>query len=244
MSKIKLPAVTLLVAETRCHDLMARTLNHALQFIEPAEVVVCSDNFNALRIPGAHHVTIPDWPTKLHWERFIWTGAWVLVNTPFCLFMEWDAGVWNPAAWSADFMSADYIGAPWWYTDGKNVGNGGLSMRSKRLMDILRRNPERFQVREPGDDTLSRVYRPQLEQEFNCKWAKDSVAREFSYESGVLYLDQVPFGYHAMRNWVHVLDQQELVTRTKMAAKNRYIRSTSMLQQLYAAMPALREMAA
>ena len=56
------------------------------------------------------------------------------INTDFCLVVQYDGKVSDPDLWNDDFLNYDYIGAAW--TDGY-VGNGGFTLRSKKLYDAL-----------------------------------------------------------------------------------------------------------
>jgi hypothetical protein len=64
-------------------------------------------------------------------------GLSELINTEFCLIIQWDGFIINPNLWTNDFLNYDYIGAPWDHASSKNrVGNGGFSLRSKKFLDI------------------------------------------------------------------------------------------------------------
>jgi len=92
-----------------------------------------------------------------------------------------DGYIQNPGAWRDDWLEYDYIGASWWYKDSMNVGNGGFSLRSRRLihlcsqLDLKRYHPE--------DDVLCRELRPWLEKEYGIKFAPVEVADRFSIEA-------------------------------------------------------------
>lgn len=236
--KLALPDVTLIITETRSHALMKRTVDDALRKVDFGHVVICADQFNTLRVPGARHVMVTDWASKLEWEQFIWKATHLYVPTSHAMFMEWDAGIVDPAMWHGGFLAYDYIGAPWWYRDGRNVGNGGLHLRSKNLMHFLAMNADAFPCKEPGDDVLCRQYRPTLEKA-GFRWAPESLAHQFSFECA----PPSPagnFGFHAMRNWPKVLGREELLTRTRLALESPYIRGTDMVQQLFAVAPWLK----
>ena len=60
------------------------------------------------------------------------------ITTEFCLCVQWDGWIVNPEKWKDEFLNYDYIGAPWipeWNYD--KGGNGGFSLRSKRLLNVL-----------------------------------------------------------------------------------------------------------
>ncbi|MFM6811478.1 MAG: DUF5672 family protein, partial [Dolichospermum sp.] len=74
------------------------------------------------------------------------------IETEFCLVTQGDGFIINPQFWSEEFLNYDYIGAPWRKQShlvnsqgqtvnildlNKNrVGNGGFSLRSKRLLEL------------------------------------------------------------------------------------------------------------
>lgn len=62
------------------------------------------------------------------------------VHTDHCLVVQWDGYVLNPYAWTPHFLKYDYIGAPWNAVP-MVVGNGGFSLRSKKLLELLAKNP-------------------------------------------------------------------------------------------------------
>jgi predicted O-methyltransferase YrrM len=68
------------------------------------------------------------------------------IVTEFAFSVHRDGFVISPDRWTDEFLKYDYIGAPWkataHYTDKNHrVGNGGVSIRSKRLMDIVQKLP-------------------------------------------------------------------------------------------------------
>ena len=67
------------------------------------------------------------------------------VDSDFALTIQHDGFIINPNAWRDDFLDYDYIGAPWpWREQGFvtpfgehiSVGNGGFSLRSKKLLEL------------------------------------------------------------------------------------------------------------
>ena len=73
------------------------------------------------------------------------------------LLIQWDGYVVNPEAWDPAFLGCDYLGAKWyWHDDGMRVGNGGFSLRSRRLLDALAGSAHRAR-RSRGHDDLPHV---------------------------------------------------------------------------------------
>lgn len=94
-----------------------------------------------------------------------------------------DGYIVNPNAWQDEFLEYDFTGATWWYKDGMNCGNGGFSLRSKKLIKFLSEIPEQsFKAFHPEDDVICRQIRPYLEDN-GLKFAPDHIANKFSIEA-------------------------------------------------------------
>lgn len=117
--------------------------------------------------------------SKEAYSRFILKELHKYINTPYALIVQHDGYIKNPEAWLNEFMQYDYIGATWWYKDGKNVGNGGFSLRSKKLLELTPSLPTT--KTHPEDEVICRDCRYYLEQR-GIKFAPDELADKFSYE--------------------------------------------------------------
>jgi hypothetical protein len=81
------------------------------------------------------------------------------------LLVQWDGYVCNPDAWDPAFLDCDYIGAKWfWHNDAMRVGNGGFSLRSRRLLEALQ--DPRIALSVVEDETICRTFRPLLERDY------------------------------------------------------------------------------
>ena len=138
-----------------------------------------------------------------------------VVATDFTLVVQWDGFAVNAEAWDRRFFRYDYVGACWlWMWGGSRfshwrgpiVGNGGFSLRSRRLFDALLKidlkwRPEEWQADPridqpeffvtgannakhiPEDLIISLWYRKTLETEFGIKFCPPRLANKFSVES-------------------------------------------------------------
>lgn len=231
---LKLPDVTLVLIETRCHELGKLAIRDCLRKVEFGEVLIFSDK--KFGVPGATEIEVEDWDTKLGWSEFLWLKAPAYVKTSQALLIQWDSWVFNPDCWRDEFATFDHIGPPWWYTDGYNVGNTGFSLRSQELMRWLAANPSKYPVSDPEDMALSRLHRRGLEID-GFKYAPDETALDFAFECVRRSLASQHFGFHALRNWPAVLTVEELSERTLLALQNQYIVSSGMLKQFGAGPP-------
>lgn len=77
------------------------------------------------------------------YSRFVLHRLIDYVDTPFCLLVQSDGFVLNAEHWQDAFLTHDYIGAPWPAAWGiaSRVGNGGFSLRSRRLLELTRELP-------------------------------------------------------------------------------------------------------
>lgn len=102
------------------------------------------------------------------------------VETDFVLVIQYDGFILNPESWTDEFLNYDYIGAPWWYEDENNVGNGGFSLRSKKLLDVLYHD-ESIVEHHPEDHHIARTYGNYLRSK-GIVFAPESIASKFSIE--------------------------------------------------------------
>lgn len=120
------------------------------------------------------------------------------VRTSHCLIVQWDGFILNPSAWNEAFMACDYIGAPWpQFNDGHDVGNGGFSLRSTRLM-LGAREPQFVDTGASEDVVIARINRPWLESERGLRFADRALASAFAFERD--HDVASPFGFHGVFN--------------------------------------------
>jgi hypothetical protein len=118
------------------------------------------------------------------------------VDTSHCLIVQWDGYVIDGSRWRSEFLAYDYMGARWpQFDDGHDVGNGGFSLRSKRLMEACLHRE--FMPIHPEDLAIGRKNRPWLEAK-GMRFAPRDLADAFSAErTGNL---ETSFGYHGVFN--------------------------------------------
>jgi ADP-heptose:LPS heptosyltransferase len=146
-----------------------------------------------LDIDGIETVMIPTIKNKKEYSDFCIKELHKHFDTSHCLLVQWDGYILDGEQWKEEFLEYDYIGAPWLYTDGRNVGNGGFSLRSKKLQNILA-NDDSIKPLHPEDDAIARTYRPYLEEKYNIKFADEKLAESFSFE--LREPNQKTFGFH------------------------------------------------
>jgi len=133
------------------------------------------------------------------------------IETDFALIIQYDGFILNPAAWDDEYLKHDYIGAPLWVEDKLVVGNGGFSLRSKKLLDILQNDTiisiedvPSHKYAENEDWIISVIKREYLEG-LGVKFAPVELAHKFSFEKnkeyGAHWSGQ--FGFHGLK-WTDI----------------------------------------
>ena len=201
--------VTLVCIDTANHALALRALDRCRAGVHFARTAFLTDALPAdLGVPaGVEIVPIPTIASRDEYSRFVLKELVHHVETSHALVVQWDGYVANAQAWEDAFLTADYIGARWfWFDDGMRVGNGGFSLRSRRLLEGLA--DPRIDLVEAEDLTIGRTYRPLLEREFGIVFADEAMADRFAFEAA--YPIGTPFGFHGLFNFCRVVPPGEL----------------------------------
>ena len=175
-----LPQVTMIAITDRDYGNTIDAIIKSLKLIKPARTILFADVY--FENPLFECIVIEPLRSARKYNEFVtWQLGKYPIDTSHILLIQYDGFVLNASAWTDEFLEYDYIGAPWCYTDGRNVGNGGFSMRSKRLHDVLSTDPT-IELGSPEDEIICRYYRNYLEKTHGIKYAPEALAHRFSYE--------------------------------------------------------------
>lgn len=186
------------------------------------KILTNRDGVAAARRADFAAVQIPTLNTIDAYSRFMVEEVSSHVKSDQYLVFQWDGFVLNPHLWWDGFLEYDYIGAPWppQYRPAPNlkVGNGGFSLRSRRLSAALPK-VSKINTGVPEDVYIA----DQLLSNSNLaefKSAPSSVARHFSVEHQSYLpvagpLSAVPgtgtLGFHGWFNFHLAFDDGALV---------------------------------
>ena len=202
-----LPSVTLCAVDCLNPALALRALDICGLQCNFGDVLFLSDTAKENHLDGCRMVEIPRIGSVTEYSRFVLKELGKYCHTEHLLLVQWDGYIINPQSWRSEFLEYDYIGAPWgWYQDNHRVGNGGFSLRSRRLLDALL--DEDIVDVDPEDEAIGRRYRPLLESKYGIRFATEELAEAFSYETTHPKGD--PFGFHGLFHMWSVLPQMEL----------------------------------
>jgi hypothetical protein len=206
MSRLELPSVTLCAATSVNVEATMAAIARSADQIVFGEVILFTDATPRNAPAGTRIVRIPRLRTGADYSNFVLGGLAPHVRTDHCLIVQWDGFVLNAAQWDASFLDFDYIGARWpQFDDGRDVGNGGFSLRSSRLLEACR-SPE-FVRSHPEDVAICRTNRFLLEERFGMRFANAGVAERFSFERAKGHGQA--FGFHGVFNMILAVGEDE-----------------------------------
>ena len=206
---LELPGVTLACVDTLNQALALRALDRSRERIRFARSLLLTDRLPAglAAPPGIEVSPIAPLASREAYSEFVLKHLLPHVATPHVLLVQWDGYVVNPQAWDPAFAQVDYLGARWfWHQDGHDVGNGGFSLRSRRLLEALQ--DPRIALVDAEDTTIGRTFRELLEREHGIRFATASLADRFAFEAA--YPVGRPFGFHGLYNFCRVVPPAEL----------------------------------
>jgi hypothetical protein len=216
--KLSLPSVTLITVASRDIDQTNLVLSHSIEQIDFGAIKMLCSSLPVSRDNRVAYLPIPQ-IDYLGYQRFMIESLNAYVQTDHCLVIQADGFILDPTRWRSGFLEYDYIGAPWpevvkiiglpeqslLKLDKNPVGNGGFSLRSKRLLEktsALRFDGLNFQLK--VEDILICHHLYDNMRDAGIQFAPPEVAALFSIENkSGLYgqsFDSV-FGFHG-KHWL------------------------------------------
>jgi hypothetical protein len=199
--RLKLPQVTICAVTSVNVKATMRALEASLGQIAFAECLLLTDADLLSDNREIRVVPIERIGSSAAYSDFVLNQLVDHVDTSHCLIVQWDGHVLDAGRWASAFLDYDYIGASWpQFDDGYDVGNGGFSLRSRRLMEVCRTSG--FRQIHPEDLAIGRINR-QLLEERGMRFAPRHLADRFAAERAGNV--QETFGYHGVFNMPQAL---------------------------------------
>lgn len=191
-ARLHLPQVTICAVSSVNVAATIRALETTLAQVDVPAALLFTDSHVQPDHPGITVVPIAPITSSRAYSDFLLAQLVDYVETSHCLVIQWDGHVLDASRWLPDFLDHDYIGASWpQFPDGHDVGNGGFSLRSRRLMQLCR-DPA-FQPSHPEDVAIARINRDWLEGQ-GMSFAPRELADRFAAERAGDVM--ASFGYH------------------------------------------------
>lgn len=201
MDRLELPAVTLCAVSSVNLRATLAALRSCLDQADFAECLLFTDAAGLAADPAIRIVPIERLSSSQDYSRFILRELADHIRTDHCLIVQWDGFILDARQWTPDFLEFDYIGAPWpQFSDGHDVGNGGFSLRSRKLLEACR--DQLFREEHPEDIAICRTNRALLESKHGIRFADRSAADRFAVERAPA---GPTFGFHGIFNMSEAL---------------------------------------
>ena len=209
--KLLLQDVTLLTATSVDIDDAQLSMRISLHNIKFGAAKLLSSALPKEKYPDIEYISIPVMNGIEDYNRFIIEDLHKYFSTSHCLIVQSDSFVVNSNIWKNKFLEYDYIGAPWpkkmeinpnltLYFKEKFVGNGGFSLRSRKLVETTSKiNFKSLDFPFKNEDVIICHYLYEKMLEKGIRFASPELAAQFSMEdSGRLYGQNVNtvFGFH------------------------------------------------
>ncbi len=199
---LALPDVTLVCVDTRMPALALAALSHCLDRLRVAETLLFTDPKLVPTAPPGVRVLPAQIDSTAEYSHFMLHGLLPHVASSHLLVVQWDGYVLDARQWDPQFLHYDYIGAPLRNEPAdRAVGNGGFSLRSRKLLVALQ-DPA-LSISHPEDLCICHDNRERLEREHGLRFAPVDLAARFSYER--IVPSHATFGFHGLFNLHRVL---------------------------------------
>lgn len=202
--------LTIVAVDTAYHALTSRAIEQAVKVTNSKNVLVLSDQ-NIY--PGSDLVKI-DPITQPEYSKIVLKDLAPYIKTDHFMVIQYDGMPIDAEQWNPEYLNYDYIGAAWpWGPENRRVGNGGFSIRSRKLAeactdDQVVFNPPGYGDNNYMEDThICHMYRDFLESK-GITYATVPLAKQFSAElPGGRY---PTFGFHGTLCLPYYLDDDHM----------------------------------
>jgi len=191
--------------ETREPELAHWSIDRCLSGTQFVKVVLIT-NLDRVKVKRAdiEYVQAPLIKTTKDYSELLLTGLDQYVEGSHVLVIQWDSFVIHPQLWSDEFLQYDYIGPVWPHHLETPVGNGGFSLRSRKLLNVIQKSG--FVKKHPEDYCICADNKEFLKQH-HIHIAPVSIAEQFAVERTPWHQ---AFGFHGFFNFGRVLSDVEL----------------------------------
>lgn len=209
MTQLQLPDVTLVCVDTRTPELALDAIQHSMAQVQFRRVMLFTDPLAIAGLPVGIDGVAVTIDSIAAYSTFMLRGLLPYVTTPHVLVVQWDGYVLDAGQWDPSFLQYDYIGALLHgFPANRMVGNGGFSLRSRRLLEAMQ-DPE-MAIGSPEDTCICHTNRERLEAVHDIRIAPSDIAARFSYER--IMSPGATFGFHGLFNMHKVMSSQALDT--------------------------------
>ena len=190
------PDITICAVDCLNHEKAIASMLYSMKDCLFAKSIFLSDE-QKIKSDKITYIKIDKITSRDQYSSFVLKELNNYIDTDFVLIVQHDGFVINPSSWNDDFLKYDYIGAPWSAKEYINkVGNGGFSLRSKKLIDFISEKYKINSVLTNEDlEICQNSYYELIKNGF--KFADIKTAFQFSLECESEGFNETPFGFHS-----------------------------------------------
>lgn len=206
MSNLELKNITLVAVSSVRIEETIDALKNSMIGIDYFDVILITHEKPSYLPSSIIFKQCPKIKSIKEYNQFILFELYKYIDSDFALVVQYDGYVLRPDKWNDNFLEYDYIGAPWrkgnyFTSDGANVrvGNGGFSLRSKKLLESFNKLNISFVDRNISDyheDAVICVFCKKELERYGIKFPQVSVASKFSREEKFSDSELETFGFH------------------------------------------------
>lgn len=194
---------------------------HQIPFQNALFLVPYNEHYKTSEINGLRVIELPPMDFQ-SFNKFMMKDFNSYIKTPYVLIVQHDGFIIDSTKWDDKYFQYDYVGAPWYVNPSDNipvdfdnrVGNGGFSLRSKKLLDLcpqIIHNAvyEKLASMKINEDVIICRAMKWFFAMNGCKFAEPEIAAKFSVEHPIPENPQFnknniltynTFGFHGRHN--------------------------------------------
>lgn len=205
--KLQLPDVTMICADGVNAHRAAKVIELCKTKADFGAIKLCTH----LPVESEHRVEIMPLNSLIAYSIWCLTEMHKHIDTQFGLIVQRDGWILNPQSWNPIWLNYDYIGPLFVQHD--DVGSGGFSMRSKRIMQAAAKRIGEWDGTEQHAQFLQHNKARSYEDGVLCltmndgswKYAPKEEAGKFAAggNPNPQYFYSQPFGFHGARNEIN-----------------------------------------
>ena len=207
MGKLDLNQITLFCFESREPILAEWAIQKCLAKANFKQVILVTDlALVSNQITGINYIQAPYISSVQNYSLWMMTQMHKFIHGTHVLVIQWDSFITNNDFWDKEFLKYDYIGAVWPHFPKTPVGNGGFSLRSKKLLKALTNSD--VEIGHPEDYYTCVRNKKLLENNYDINFAPEVIAERFAVERTKWH---PTFGFHGFFNFGNILNEKELI---------------------------------
>ena len=212
VQSVKMTKISAVIIDTYADKKFASIAIKMVQRLPIVGTIFTLSDIPFQNVSGVEFIQIPPLQSINEYGKIIFERLPEIIEDDHVMVFQWDGFPLKPDQWTDKFLDYDYIGAIWPHRPLTPVGNGGFSIRSRKLLNTLKSlgitvdlNDDHNQ---PEDEMICIQHKESLEDE-GIRFAPADLAAQFSFENGPL--NKNTLGFHGPDNFPFFFTEVDLI---------------------------------